>query len=170
MARLIAAIGIVYLAGVLESVMAPALAIGQITPDWFVIALAMTLFVLRLDGWFAVAIGVALAADLNRGGHLGASALGMALGAAVILWLPRRLSTSHWLVQALATGLATVVVAAWTALVTSLVGEASWSVADVLVLPWARGLYTAAFAAIALMIADWFASPDAPRAALAGRA
>lgn len=157
MASWTAGIAAVYLAAVLDYGLAPELAIGRVTPDWFAIAAALAVVAWHGRPPVALAVVAGIAADLHRGGQVGVTVGGMVLAIALVEWLPRRLESRHPALLAGGCGAAAAIVAAWAAVVGTLVGESGWSAAEVFVLPWWRGAYTAAISAPLWMVAGWTA-------------
>jgi rod shape-determining protein MreD len=132
----------VYLAAVLNNVVAPLIAVREVTPDFLALLVVVSAVCAR-DSYGITAAGLAGAlADINAPGRLGP---GMAIFvvSSAVLSATRRFTHRRPLIQSLATWLAVSATLAAVALARSLFGESTWSLPSFVSGGLAAGLYTA---------------------------
>lgn len=154
---------VVYLAAVVQTALADAMEVRQVTPDLLALAAVAWLLVAGGPRGFLAAGAVGLAGDLIAPGPLGLGAVGyLAAGYAVTRLRPR--IAADWLpVQVAVVWAAATFVSAGAALGPRLLGETSLPAATLAVRSLGVGLYTAGVGLPVLMVLSWFRSPPAAR-------
>jgi rod shape-determining protein MreD len=156
MTRGIWIVATIYLAAVVDTVVAPLLAIRGVAPDFLALAAMLTTFVVRGPAGIVVAAVAGGVADLNSPGRygVGMAAFGMA---AFAIDTARTKALRRPLAQAAVTFAAVAVISLGTAVVRGLLRELAWSPAAYVAGAVGAGLYTAVAALPCVCLLDRFA-------------
>lgn len=146
----------VYVAGVLDSVIAPSLAVYGVSPDFLALAATLATFLICGPGRFVLAGMAGAIADVNAPGRLG---IGMAVFAVVAFALCRvmRRARRPPFVKSAITFVAAAAMSLGVAVVRSFLKELDWSLASFAIASVAAGFYTALISVPCYYVVEFFA-------------
>lgn len=152
-----------YAALLLDTISAPPMAIGSVTPDWPALVLLVWLLGSRL--WWSTLLAGAFGAlaDLAAGGRVGPGVIAFALAGYAVPRMAAKMSSRSIAGQATLVGMGTLGIGFVVAAIAYLAAELDRGPADALTHVAATAVYTALLAVPILMARQWMAGQGAAR-------